>query len=106
MQKREAPDDHATSPTDPPGEVVVEFYWRPGCPFCMMLKRSVRKRDLPVRFHNIWEDPGAAAVVRAAAGGNETVPTVGIAGHTLVNPHISEVEDLFAKVTGGELAPR
>ncbi len=84
----------------------MDFYWRPGCPFCMMLKRSVNKRGLPVRYHNIWDDPAAAAIVRAAAGGNETVPTIGIAGHTLVNPRVDVVEELLAKVADGTLAPR
>lgn len=85
---------------------VVDFYWRPGCPFCMMLKRALKKRKVPVEYHNIWDDPDAAATVRAAAGGSETVPTVGIAGHMLVNPPARLVEELVAKVTSGELAPR
>jgi len=87
-------------------DVVVDFYWRPGCPFCMMLKRSVKRRKLPVEFHNIWDDPEAAAVVRAADRGNETVPTIGVAGHMLVNPPVGQVEELLAKVVSGELAPR
>lgn len=86
-------------------DVVVDFYWRPGCPFCTMLKRSVTKRGIPVEYHNIWEDPDAAAVVRSATGGNETVPTVGIAGHMLVNPPIKVVEELVRKLNSGELAP-
>ena len=35
---------------------------------------------------NIWEDPEAAAFVRSVADGNETVPTVVIDGHPIVNP--------------------
>ncbi len=35
---------------------------------------------------NIWEDPTAAATVRGLTGGNETVPTVRVAGQVLVNP--------------------
>ncbi len=86
--------------------MLLDVYWRPGCPFCGMLKRSLRKRGLEARFHNIWEDPDAAATVRAAAGGNETVPTVSVAGHMLVNPRIGLVEELLAKVSSGELTPR
>jgi glutaredoxin-like protein len=76
---------------------AVDFYWRPGCGFCSMLRRKLARRDIPVREHNIWEDPEAAAVVRAAASGNETVPTVGVAGHHLVNPSLREVERLLAE---------
>ena len=43
---------------------------------------------------NIWEDPDAAARVRAVAGGNETVPTVFVGEHALVNPNIKQVTDL------------
>lgn len=96
----------AADPVDSNTAPVVDFYWRPGCPFCMLLKRSVKKRNLAVRYHNIWEDPEAAATVRAAAWGNETVPTVAIAGHMLVNPSIGAVEDLLAGIASGELAPR
>lgn len=48
-------------------------------------------------MHDIWADPDAAATVRAAAGGNETVPTVGLAGEFLVNPSLDAVIDLVAR---------
>jgi hypothetical protein len=35
---------------------------------------------------DIWADEDAAAFVRRHAGGNETVPTVDVAGTVLVNP--------------------
>lgn len=57
-----------------------------------------------MRFHNIWEDPEAAAVVRAAARGNETVPTVVLDGEVLVNPTPQAVEALIARVAP-ELLP-
>ncbi len=69
----------------------VDFYWRPGCPFCSMLERGLRARDVPLRKHNIWEDPDAAAVVRSHARGNETVPTVVVDGTGMVNPGADEV---------------
>ena len=77
---------------------ALDVYWRPGCPFCSTLKRSLKRRKVPVRFHNIWDDPEAAAAVRAAAGGNETVPTVAIAGRALVNPTPQAVEKLLREV--------
>lgn len=77
---------------------ALDVYWRPGCPFCSSLKRSLKRRKVPMQFHNIWEDPEAAAVVRGAAGGNETVPTVVIGGRALVNPTPQAVEALIAEV--------
>ncbi|MGH3432227.1 MAG: glutaredoxin domain-containing protein [Thermocrispum sp.] len=70
---------------------AVEFYWRPGCPFCTMLRARLRSTGLPVREVNIWADPDAAARVRAVADGNETVPTVLVSGHALVNPGFKAV---------------
>ncbi|ETA66285.1 glutaredoxin domain-containing protein [Haloechinothrix halophila] len=70
---------------------AVDFYWRPGCPFCMMLRAKLLRVDLPVREINIWEAPDAADRVRSVAGGNETVPTVFIGEHALVNPSLKEL---------------
>jgi mycoredoxin len=70
---------------------VIEFYWRPGCPFCMVLRVRLRRSGLPVREINIWEDPRAAARVRSVAGGDETVPTVFVGTHAMVNPSMRQV---------------
>ncbi len=69
----------------------VEFYWRPGCPFCSGLDRKLSKLGVPMNKHNIWEDPSHAATVRSIANGNETVPTVVIDGVGMVNPSADEV---------------
>ncbi|WP_199439935.1 glutaredoxin family protein [Umezawaea beigongshangensis] len=71
--------------------VEVEFYWRPGCGFCLSLRSALRGTDLTVREVNIWEDPEAAARVRSVADGNEVVPTVFVGDEALVNPSASEV---------------
>jgi glutaredoxin-like protein len=70
---------------------VVEFYWRPGCPYCRALRGPLRRSGLPVREINIWEDPQAAERVRSVAGGNETVPTVFVGSHAMVNPGMARV---------------
>ena len=70
-------------------EIVV--YTRPGCPFCFKLRLKLRLRRLPFREVDIWQDTAAAEAVRAAAGGNETVPTVNIGERWLVNPSLREV---------------
>lgn len=81
-----------SSASDPtPDDPVVIFYWRPGCPFCMLLDRALQKRGVEVEKRNIWEDPDAAAAVRAVAGGNETVPTVVIGSTAMVNPSADQV---------------
>jgi hypothetical protein len=45
-----------------------------------------------MREINIWEDPAAAARVRSVARGNETVPTVFVGEHALVNPSFRAVK--------------
>lgn len=65
----------------------VVLYWRPGCTFCMMLRLRLLFTRLPYTKVNIWRDPHGAAFVRSVADGNETVPTVTVAGKvTMVNP--------------------
>ncbi len=54
-----------------------------------MSKENLRE-GVPVEV-NIWESPTGAALVRRHAHGNETVPTVDVAGTMLVNPASSTV---------------
>lgn len=82
-------------------EPIVEVYWRPGCPSCRMLMRPLRRSGLRLREINIWKDPVAAARVRSVADGNETVPTVFIGDHAMVNPSLQQV----LAVVGGEPEP-
>ena len=77
---------------------AIHVYWRPGCPFCMTLDRGLRDIEIPVIRHNIWDDPEAAAFVRSAANGNETVPTVRIGSETLVNPSVRDVAATVARL--------
>lgn len=94
-------DPDATDQTAP--EVVV--YWRPGCGFCSSLRRGLERAGLPTREVDIWSDPDGAAQVRAAANGNETVPTVAIAGQFLVNPPAGTVVALAAEAGIEATAP-
>ena len=82
----------------PDNSAVLQFYWRPGCPFCASLRRGLRRRGIAVEPINIWEDPAAAARVRQIAGGNETVPTVVLGDHELVNPGAGQVESLVRSI--------
>ena len=69
----------------------IDLYWRPGCGFCSMLQRKLDKFGIERVEHNIWDDPDDAATVRQHANGNETVPTVVIAGQGFVNPSAGEL---------------
>lgn len=82
----------------------VDFYWRPGCGFCMMLERRLSKAGVSLEKHNIWDDPDHAATVRRWADGNETVPTVVIGDVGLVNPSADDVIGVLA-VTAPHLVP-
>ncbi|WP_406456760.1 NrdH-redoxin [Streptomyces sp. NBC_00876] len=69
----------------------VVVYWRPGCPYCMKLRLQLRFTKVRRTEVNIWRDPEAAAFVRSVADGNETVPTVTVAGKAMVNPSRRQV---------------
>ncbi|MEU0300281.1 glutaredoxin domain-containing protein [Streptomyces sp. NPDC006175] len=66
------------------GKPVV--YWRAGCKYCMRLRFRLGRRARQLHWVDIWRDPAGAAVVREANGGDETVPTVFVAGRPHVNP--------------------
>ena len=69
----------------------VHLYWRPGCGFCIALRRRLDSLGIERQEHNIWDDPDAAAVVRQYARGSETVPTVVIGDLGMVNPRAKHV---------------
>ena len=62
------------------------IYWRPGCTFCLRLRLRLGRSAHRSYWVDIWRDPAAAAAVRAVNDGNETVPTVFVAGRPHVNP--------------------
>ncbi|MEU5100588.1 glutaredoxin domain-containing protein [Streptomyces sp. NPDC020996] len=69
----------------------VVVYWRPGCVFCMKLRLGLRLTRLRYTEVDIRRDPRAAAFVRSVADGDETVPTVTVAGRAMVNPSKKQV---------------
>lgn len=85
--------DDGTAPS-PDSSAQVTVYWRPGCPFCAMLRAGLRRHDVEFTEVDIWQDPDAAAFVRSVARGNETVPTVTVGTVSLVNPSAREVAAL------------
>lgn len=81
-------------------DTAVDFYWRPGCGFCSRLERALVGRGVTLRKHDIWQDERHAAVVRSIANGNETVPTVVVGPHRMVNPSPDRVLEAIAAVRG------
>jgi mycoredoxin len=68
-------------------------YWRPGCVFCLRLRARLGADANRLRWIDIWQHPEAAAAVRSYTGGDETVPTVVIAGQAHINPDPSWLRD-------------
>ncbi|MFD7014634.1 glutaredoxin domain-containing protein [Streptomyces sp. NPDC059928] len=66
------------------GQPVV--FWRPGCKYCVRLRIRLGRSARQVHWVDIWRDPAGAAEVRAANDGDETVPTVIVAGQPYTNP--------------------
>ena len=80
------------------GRPVV--FWRAGGSYCLRLRMRLGRDSRQVHWVDIWRDPAGAEVVRAANDGNETVPTVLVAGRPHVNP---DPEWVRAQITS---APR
>ena len=76
------------------GGPVVLF--RPGCPYCLRLRFALGAAADRATWIDIWADEAAAARVRAATGGDETVPTVLIDGEAHVNPEPDWVRSRLA----------
>lgn len=74
-----------------PTTATIEVMWRPGCPFCGALRRGLSRAGVATIEHDIWSSADAAARVRAATGGDETVPTVFVGDRALVNPSVRQV---------------
>jgi len=83
-----------TNPTPP----TIEVMWRPGCPFCGSLRRGLSRAGVATIEHDIWSSADAAARVREATGGDETVPTVFVGPRALVNPSVRQVVDAISAV--------
>ncbi|MFF8649151.1 glutaredoxin domain-containing protein [Streptomyces griseoluteus] len=66
------------------GRPVV--FWRPGCKYCIRLRIQLGRNARQLHWVNIWRDPAGAAAVRAVNDGNETVPTLVVAGRPHTNP--------------------
>ncbi|MET7475897.1 glutaredoxin domain-containing protein [Streptomyces sp. NPDC005648] len=72
-------------------------FWRPGCPYCLRLRMRLGRRARRAHWVDIWRDPEGAAAVRAVNDGDETVPTVVVAGRPHVNPDPAWVRERLSR---------
>ncbi|WP_392895111.1 glutaredoxin domain-containing protein [Streptomyces sp. LN699] len=72
-------------------------FWRSGCTYCIRLRIRLGRAAGELHWVDIWRDPDGAAAVRAANEGNETVPTVVVAGRPHVNPDPQWVREQLAR---------
>lgn len=79
------------------------IYWRPTCKYCLRLRLRLGRTAPRAYWVDIWRDPEGAAVVRAANGGNETVPTVVVAGRPHTNPDPAWVRARLTAHPGGDV---
>jgi glutaredoxin len=82
----------------------IDVYWRQGCGACSSMRLALTEAGVPVRWHDIWADPEAAAYVRSVANGNETVPTVRLGDRVLVAPRPRAVVDELSLVAPESVA--
>ena len=66
------------------GKPIV--FWRSGCTYCLRLRLRLGRDARQLYWVDIWRDPAGAAAVREVNNGNETVPTLFVAGRPHVNP--------------------
>ncbi|QXG77086.1 mycoredoxin [Modestobacter sp. L9-4] len=76
---------------------AVTMYTTNWCGYCMRLKKLMQREGIEFAEVNIEEVEGAADVVMAANGGNQTVPTLVFTdGTALTNPSIDQVKAQLA----------
>lgn len=80
-------------------EVIV--YWRPMCGYCEVLKADLTTRGIAFTPVDIWADRSKVALITAATGGDEIVPTVQVGERFLVNPSADQVVAARTAVAAG-----
>ena len=78
----------------------ITMYSTSWCGYCKRLKRQLDDIGIAYSEINIEEVEGAAAIVEAANGGNQTVPTLVFSdGSTLTNPSAVQVRDKLSTLS-------
>jgi mycoredoxin len=71
---------------------LATIYYKPGCPFGIRLRMSLRLHGVPFRAVRFRDDEEGASRVREVSQGCEISPTALVDGRWLTNPHWSEVQ--------------
>ena len=73
------------------------MYTTPWCGYCHRLKGQLDREGIAYELVDIEQVPGAADVVMAVNGGNQTVPTLVYAdGTAQTNPSLAQVKQKLA----------
>ncbi len=73
------------------------MYTTPWCGYCLRLKGQLEREGIEFDLVDIEQQPGAAEIVEAANGGNQTVPTLVYAdGTSQTNPSVAQVKAKLA----------
>jgi mycoredoxin len=71
---------------------VFTVYSTPWCGYCVRLKRQLDREGVSYAEVDIEADPSAEQLVKAANGGNATVPTLIFSdGSSMTNPSLKQV---------------
>jgi mycoredoxin len=80
---------------------MFTMYTTPWCGYCHRLKSQLDREGIGYDVVDIEQDPGAAEIVMAANGGNQTVPTlVYTDGTAQTNPSLGQVKEKLAALAG------
>ncbi|MEM8622241.1 MAG: glutaredoxin 3 [Pseudomonadota bacterium] len=82
------------------GSAGVEIYTTPICPYCMMAKRLLNRKNIPFSEVNVMGNRTAKAEMMERANGGHTVPQIFIGGR-----HVGGCDDLYALEEAGSLDP-
>lgn len=77
----------------------ITMYSTPWCGYCHRLKGQLQREGIDFHVVDIERDPGAAEIVMAVNGGNQTVPTLVYAdGSAHTNPSLAQVKAKLAEI--------
>lgn len=82
-------------PTVNDGQLTI--YSTVWCGYCTRLKRQLEREGVPFLAVDIEDDPDAAAFVKRANDGSQTVPTLRLPdGSTMTNPTLAQLKHRLA----------
>ena len=74
----------------------IDFFWRPGCGFCISRERRLESANIRFKKYNIWESKCDRSFVKLVANSNETISASRIGSTTLVHPSLGQVMKAMA----------